>query len=67
MVRVLGRGGAVAVAAQVGGDDVEALGERGGKLVPGDVGQRVAVQKQKRRAAAAVAQADAGAGCFDIR
>ena len=36
---------AVAIAAQIGGDDMEPLGEAAGDLMPGDMGQRVAVQQ----------------------
>ena len=53
MVGVARRLRAVAVAAQVGGDDREALGEPRRDLVPHDVGLRVAVQEQQRRAGAA--------------
>ena len=37
---------AVAIAAQIGGDDMEMLGEAVGDLAPRGVGQRVAVQQQ---------------------
>ena len=36
---------AVTIAAQIGGDDMEPLGEAAGDLVPGDMGQRIAVQQ----------------------
>ena len=62
---------AVAIAAQIGGDDMEMLGEPVGDLVPGDMRHRVAVQQQQRRPVAAVAQmdtrpAEAGGGGLDI-
>ena len=57
-VGFLRRGRAVAVAAQVGGDDMELLGQSRRDLVPGHMGQRVAVQQQQRRAIAAMAQAN---------
>ena len=49
----------VAIAAQIGRDDGEALGEDGGNLVPGGMGLRVAVQQEQRRAAAANGTAQA--------
>src|SRR3984893_18061408 len=58
---------AVAVAAQIGGDDVKPFGETAGELVPGDMGQRIAVQQQQRRAVATVPQMDAGAAGGDLR
>ena len=58
VVAAAARLGAVAVAAQVGRDDREVLGEPRRDLVPHDVGQRVAVQQQQRRPVAAVAQVD---------
>ena len=58
---LLGRGGAVAIAAQVGGHDVEVLRQPRRDRMPGDVRERVAMQQQQRRAAAAMAQADARA------
>ena len=36
---------AVAIAAQIRGDDMKTLGKTRGDLVPGDMGQRVAVQQ----------------------
>ncbi len=51
-----------AVAAQVGGDDGEAFGQRGSDLVPHDVRLRVAVDQQQRRAAAAGPIGDLDAG-----
>src|SRR5712671_1197579 len=50
---------AVAIAAEIGGDDVEMLGEPVRDLVPGDVGHRVAVQQQQGRAVAAMTQMNA--------
>ena len=52
---------AVAVAAQIGADDVKMLGQTRRDLVPRDMGQRVAVQQQQRRAVAAMAQMNARA------
>src|SRR5262249_4626966 len=49
---------AVAVAAEVGGDDAEALRELGRDLVPDDVGLRVAVQQQQRRPHTALDEVD---------
>src|ERR1043166_6824791 len=57
---------AVAVAAQIRRDHVEALGEPVGHLVPGRMGERVAVQQEQRRCAAAVAQANARAAGLDV-
>ncbi len=57
---------AVAVAAEIRGHDVEALGEAGRHPVPRDVRHRVAVQQQERRPAAAMAQVDARAGRVDV-
>ncbi len=51
---LLGRGGAVAVAAQVGGHDMEVFREAWRDRVPGDVGERIAVQQEQRRPAAAM-------------
>ena len=51
-----------AVAAQVGADHREALGQRRRHRVPHRVRLRVAVQQQQRRARAAVAQPDRAAG-----
>ncbi|MNR41524.1 hypothetical protein D3C85_1599190 [compost metagenome] len=53
-----GRLAAVAVAAQVGGDHGEMLGQLFGDLVPDDVGLRVPVQQQQARPAAADAVGD---------
>src|SRR6266446_1596427 len=58
---------AIAVAAQIRRDDMKALGETAGDLVPRDMGQRVAVQQQQRRAVAAMSQMDAGAARGDLR
>ena len=44
VVATLVRADAVAIAAQIRGDDMEALGEPAGDLVPRDMAQRVAVQ-----------------------
>src|SRR5438552_7030442 len=52
---------AVAVAAQIRRDNMKALGQTVSDLVPGDMGQRVAVQQQQRRAVATVSQMDSGA------
>ena len=62
---------AVAVAAQIAGDDMEMLGQAVGDLVPHDMRHRVAVQQQQGRAVAAVAQMDAraaevGGGSLDL-
>jgi len=46
--------------------DMEPLGEPRRYRMPGDMGQRVPVQKQKRRPAAAMPQADARAARLDI-
>ena len=43
---------AVAIAAEVGDDDSEILGELGGDLVPHDVGLGVAVEEEQGWAAA---------------
>jgi hypothetical protein len=53
-----GRLRAVSVAAQVGGDDGEALGEPRRDLVPHEVRLRVAVKEQQRRAGAAADEVD---------
>src|SRR5438128_10093329 len=58
---------AVAVAAQIRRDDMKALGQTVGDLVPRDMRQRVAVQQQQRRAVTAVPQMDAGTGRGDLR
>ena len=57
----------VAIAAQVRGDDVEALGQARGDLVPRDMGQRIAVQQQQRRSVAAVPQMDSRAARRNFR
>ena len=51
----LGRGGAVAIAAEVGSNDMEVLGQARRHRVPGDVSERVAVQQKQRRTVAAMA------------
>ena len=65
-VRLLRRRRTVAVAAQIGRHDMKPLGQARRHLVPRNMGQRVAVQKQQRRPAAAVAQADARAARLDV-
>ncbi len=65
------RADTVAIAPEIGGDDVEMLGETARDLAPGHMGQRVAVQQQQGRPVAAMAQVDAraakdGGGGFDI-
>jgi hypothetical protein len=52
VARVAGRLVTVAVAAQVGADHGEPLGQRWRNRVPGDMGLRVAVQQDHRRAVA---------------
>ncbi|MFC7538865.1 hypothetical protein ACFQU2_04505 [Siccirubricoccus deserti] len=66
MVRRLGRCRAVAIAAQVGGDDMEVLGQTRRHRMPGDMGQRIAVQQQQRRPAAAMPQPDARPAGLDV-
>ena len=61
------RADAVAVAAQIGRDDMKMLGEPVGDLVPGDMRHWVAVQQQQRWAVAAVAQMDARAAVIGGR
>jgi len=56
----------VAIATQIRGDDVEALGRQRRDLVPEDMGQRIAVQQQKRRAVAAMTQMDPRAAPRDL-
>ena len=55
------RSGAVAIAAQVGGDHGEMLRQLLGNLVPDHVGLRVSVQQQQPRAAATEAIGDVDA------
>ena len=62
---------AVAIAAQVGGDDMEILAQPVRDLAPGGMGQRIAVQQQQGRAVATMAQIDAraakgGGGGLDL-
>ena len=57
--------GGVAVAAQVGADDGEALGEPRRDPVPHRVRLRIAVQQQERRPAAADPQLDLGTRAGD--
>ncbi len=57
---------AVAIAAQISGHDMKALGQSAGDLAPGGVGQRIAVQQQQRRAVAAMAQIDPRARGLDL-
>ncbi len=67
--RVVGRGlglGAVAVAAQVGGDHGEGSGEARRHPVPHDVGLREAVEQEKGRARAAGHQVDGGVRQADL-
>ncbi len=52
---------AVAVTPEIGGDHIKILGQPRRNLVPGDMGQRIAVQQQQRRAVAAVPQMDSRA------
>jgi hypothetical protein len=61
----------VAIAAQVGRDDMEVLGQAVGDLAPGGMCQRIAVQQQQWRAVPAVTQMNAraakvGSGGLDI-
>jgi hypothetical protein len=56
---------AVAIAAQIGRDDGEVLGQARRHLAPHRMGLRVAVQQQQRRAAAAGHQVDARARGLD--
>src|SRR6516225_826976 len=58
---------AVAITAQIGCDDMKTLGQAWGDLVPGDMGQRDAVQQPQRRAVAAVPQMDSCAAGLDFR
>jgi hypothetical protein len=58
--------GAIAVPAQVGGDDREMLRESIGDLVPGDMRQRIAVEQEQRRPVAAFDVVDPGPGCLEI-
>ena len=57
----------VAVAAEIGRDHGEFLREAGRELVPGEMGERIAVQQQQRRALAAVRHNNARAGGLDFR
>ena len=65
-VRLLGRCRAVPVAAQIGGDDMEPLGQSRRDRVPRHMGQRIAVQKQQGWPVAAMAQANLRAAGLDI-
>src|SRR5262245_51409710 len=62
VVRLAARLGAVAVAPQVRGDDGEAAGEARRDALPGEVGERIAVQEQERRPFAAAAPHDRNLG-----
>jgi len=55
------RADTVAIAAQIACDDMEMLGQPIGDLVPGDMGQRVAVQQQQGRTVTAMPQVNARA------
>ena len=66
VLRVGGRLAAVAVAAQVGADDGEALGQRRRHAVPHGVGLRIAVQEQERRPRAADPRPDRGLARCDV-
>src|SRR6516165_3692949 len=57
---------AVAIAAQIGGDDMEPLGKTRRDLTPGGMGKRISVQQQQRRAVAAVPQMDSRAASLDF-
>jgi hypothetical protein len=57
----------VAIAAQVGANDMEVLGEPACDAMPRHVGQRIAMQQQERRPVAAMAQVNARATGFDLR
>ncbi len=68
--RVVGRGrwhAAVAVPAQIGGDDGEVAGEGRDDFVPHEMGLRDPVQQQERRAAAAVPDVDRRLAGIDRR
>jgi hypothetical protein len=62
VVRGRGRLRAVAVAAQIGDDEGELLGQARRHLAPHDLGFGIAVQQQQRRPTAADHQVDLGAG-----
>src|SRR5258708_33762517 len=49
---------AVAIAPEIGSDHMKMLGQPRRDLMPGDMGQGIAVQQQQRRAVAAVPQMD---------
>ena len=57
---------AVAIAAQIGRYHMEALGELIGNLVPGNMGQRVAVQQQQRRPLAAMDEMNPRAAGIEV-
>ena len=56
----------IAVAAQVGGDHGEVLGQPRREFLPRQMAERIAVHEQKRRPAAAMHGDDARAGGFDL-
>ena len=56
----------IAIAAQIGGDHGEVLGQPRREFLPGQVAERIAVHEQKRRPAAAMHGDDARARGFDL-
>src|SRR5260370_6529002 len=58
---------AVAIAPEIGSDHMKMLGKPRRDLMPGDMGQGIAVQQQQGRAVAAVPQMDSRAARHDLR
>ena len=58
---------AVAVAAQIGGDDGEFFRKPWRDLVPHHMGERIAVEQEERRTRSAFAQIDARARRIELR